>query len=170
MFLVLGTAAALVVLFPFGVIGMIALETVRNSLRGSLDSPGLFAQGVTAGFLLLDAAVLASLNGLEVLHTAPPLSLAILVALQLIVFLRLLVPNERLAVAEASPVFRQKLVAYWSSSQLELIATCVMMPSAYSPRSWARTVDAANEPYPRISSWRVSAAGVARCTTQAKIS
>lgn len=128
LFLVLGTAAALVCLFPFGVVGVVALETVRNSFRGSLNSHGLFAQGVAAGFLLLDAAVLASLNGLGVLHTAPPLSLAIPVALQLIVFLRLLAPNERVAVAEASPVFQQKLVAYWNSSQLELFATCVMIP------------------------------------------
>ncbi|HWN42266.1 MAG TPA: hypothetical protein VNW71_08590 [Thermoanaerobaculia bacterium] len=128
LFLILGTGAALVCLFPFGVIGVVALESVRNSFRGSLDSRGLFAQGVTAGFLLLDAAVLASLNGLGVLHMVPPLSLSIPVALQLIVFLRLLAPNERVAVAEASPIFQQKLVAYWNSSQLELIATCVMIP------------------------------------------
>lgn len=128
LFLLLGTGAALVCLFPFGVIGVVALETVRNSFRGSLDSHGLFAQGVTSGFLLLDAAVLAFLNGLGVLHMAPPLSLAIPVALQLIVFLRLLLPNDSVAVAEASPVFQQKLVAYWNSSHLELIATCVMIP------------------------------------------
>ncbi len=128
LFVILGAAAALVCLFPFGVIGIVALETVRNSVRGSLDSRGLFAQGVTAGFLLLDAAVLATLNGLDVLHTAPPLSLAIPVALQLIVFLRLLASKERMAGAEASPIFQQKLVAYWSSSQLELISTCVLIP------------------------------------------
>lgn len=128
LFLVLGTVAALVFLFPFGAIGIVALESVRNSLRGSLDSHGLFAQGVTAGFLLLDAAVLAYLNGLDLLHTAPPLSLVIPVALQMIVLLRLLLPDEKRAVAEASPVFRQKLVAYWNSSQLEVIATCVMIP------------------------------------------
>jgi hypothetical protein len=127
-FLLAGTAAALVCLFPFGVIGIVAIETVRTSLRGPLDSHGLFAQGVTAGFLLLDAAVLACLNGLDVLHTAPPLSLAIPVALQLIVFLRLLASKERMADAEVSPAFQQKLVSYWSSSQLELISTCVMIP------------------------------------------
>lgn len=127
LFLVLGTATALVCLFPFGAIGVVTLETVRNSFRGSLDSHGLFAQGVTAGFLLLDAAVLASLNGLGVLHMVPPLSLAIPVALQLVVLLRLLASNKSM-VAETSPVFQQKLVAYWSSSQLELIATCVMIP------------------------------------------
>jgi len=128
LFLMLGTATMLVCLFPFGVIGVITLETVRNAFRGSLDSHGLFAQGVTTGFLLLDAAVLASLNGLGVLHMAPPLSFAIPVALQLIVFLRLLAPNERVAVAEASPAFQQKLAIYWESSHLELIATCVMIP------------------------------------------
>lgn len=128
LFLILGILAALVVLFPFGVIGMVTLETVRNSFRGSFDSHGLFAQGVTAGFLLLDATVLASLNGLDVLHTTPPLSLAIPVALQLIVLLRLLLPDEKRAIVEASPAFRQKLVAYWSSSRLDLIATCLMIP------------------------------------------
>jgi hypothetical protein len=128
LFLIMGTAAALVCLLPFGIIGVVALETVRNSFRGSLDPPGLFAQGVAAGFLLLDVAVLASLNGLGVLHVAPPLSLAVPVALQLIVLLRLLAPNEKAAVAEVSPVFQQKLVAYWKSSQLELIANCVMIP------------------------------------------
>jgi hypothetical protein len=126
--LILGTAVALVCLFPFAVIGIVALDTVRNSLRGSLNSLGMFAQGVTAGFLLLDAAVLASLNALNVLHTAPPLSLIIPVALQLIVFLRLLASNERKAVAEASPAFQQKLATYYSSSQLELISTCVLIP------------------------------------------
>lgn len=128
LFLILGIAAALVCLFPFAVIGIVALETVRNSLRGSLNSHGLFAQGVTAGFLLLDAAMLASLNGLGVLHTVPPLSLVIPVALQLVIFLRLLASNERKDIAEASPAFQQKLATYWSSSQLELISTCVMIP------------------------------------------
>lgn len=128
LFLLLGSAAALVCLFPFGVIGVVALESFGNSFRGVLDSNGLFAQGVTAGFLVLDATVLAALNGLGVLHMAPPLSLAIPVALQLIVFMRLLAPNNRVAVVEARPVFRQKLLTYWSSSRLELIATCVMIP------------------------------------------
>ncbi|HXU44439.1 MAG TPA: hypothetical protein VN783_02865, partial [Thermoanaerobaculia bacterium] len=59
---------------------------------------------------------------------APPLSLAIPVALQLMVFLRLLVPSQRVAVAEANPVFQNKLRIYWNSSRLELIATCVMIP------------------------------------------
>lgn len=128
LFMVLGTAAALVGLFPFGVIGIVAIETVRNAVRGSLNSHGLFAQGVTAGFLLFDAAVLASLNALDVLHTTPPLSLTIPVALQLIVLLRLLVSNEKKASVEASPAFQQKLATYWTSSQLELISTCVMIP------------------------------------------
>jgi len=128
LFLILGTAAALVCLFPFGVIGVVTLEAVRNAFRGSLDSHGLFAQGVTIGFLLLDAIMLASLNGLGVLHMAPPLSFAIPVALQMLVFFRLLAPSKGVAGVEASPVFQQKLVVYWKSSHLELIATCVMIP------------------------------------------
>jgi hypothetical protein len=128
LFLILGTAIAFIALFPFGVIGVVALESMRNSFRGSLGLHGLFAHGVTAGFLLLDASVLAYLNGLGVLHMAPPLSLAIPVALQLAVFLRLLSPKERVAVVEASPVFQEKLETYWSSSKLELITTCVMIP------------------------------------------
>jgi SH3 domain-containing protein len=127
LFLILGTAAALVCLFPFGVIGVVALESVRNSFRGSLGSHGLFAQGVTAGFLVLDATLLAALNGLGV-PAAPPLSLAIPVALQLIVFLRLLAPKERAFGADAGPVFQEKLVTYWKSSRLEMVATCVMIP------------------------------------------
>jgi hypothetical protein len=128
LFLVLGIAAALVCLFPFGVIGVVTLEAMRNSFRGSLDSHGLFAQGVTGGFLLLDAAMLALLNGLGILHMAPPLSLAIPVVLQLLVFLRLLVAKEKQAAAEATPIFQEKLAVYWESSNLELIATCVMIP------------------------------------------
>ena len=128
LFLILGIGVALVCLFPVGVIGVVMLETVRNSFRGSLNSDGLFAHGVTAGFLLLDAVVLAFLNGLGILHTAPPLSFAIPVALQLIVLLRLLVPNERTSLAEANPVFQQKLETYWSSSQLELVSTCLIIP------------------------------------------
>lgn len=128
LFLILGIAVALFGLFPFAVIGIVALDTVRNSLHGSLNSDGLFSQGVTAGFLLLDAAILASLSGLDVLQTAPPLSLTIPVALQLILFLRLLTSSEAKAVSETSPAFQQKLATYWNSSQLELISTCVMIP------------------------------------------
>lgn len=128
LFLILGTVAALVFLFPFAVIGIVALESVHNSWRGPLNSKGLFAQGVTAGFLLLDAALLATLNGLEILHTPPPLSLAIPVALQLIVLLRLLSSKDSKDAAEASPAFQQKLETYWSSSKLEMVSTCVLIP------------------------------------------
>jgi hypothetical protein len=40
----------------------------------------------------------------------------------------LLFNSKVLDTTYASPIFRQKLMAYWSSSQLELIATCVMIP------------------------------------------
>lgn len=127
-FLIAGVLVALVGLFPFAVIGAVALESVRNSVRGSLSASGLFAQGVTAGFLLLDALLLASLSSLEVLRAAPPLSLVIPVTLLVVVILRLVVSSERKSVEETSPVFQQRLTTYWSSSQLEMISSCVVIP------------------------------------------
>lgn len=127
--LIAGVAAALIALLPFGVIGVVVIESVRSSVRGSLNNLGLFAQGVTLGFLLFDATLLAGLNAFGVLHTVPPVSLCIPAVLQIIVVLRLLAPREP-AIGEVCPVFRDKLLSYWKSSRLELVSTCVLIPMA----------------------------------------
>lgn len=127
LYLILGTGAALLCLLPFGVIGLLMAESIRNSFRGPLDSDGLFAQGVTLGFLLLDAVLLTSLNLLGVLGSSPPLTLAIPVALTAVVFLRLLLARRR-AGGETKPYFCKKLEIYWKSSGLELVSTCVLIP------------------------------------------
>jgi hypothetical protein len=127
LYLIIGTAAALICLLPLGVIGLLMAESIRNSVRGPLTSDGLFAQGVTLGFLLLDTVLLASLSILNILDSSPPLSLAIPVALTSVIFLRLLVAKHA-ARAESQVHFWKKLGRYWKSSGLELVSTCVMIP------------------------------------------
>ena len=123
----LGIVASLVALLPFGVVGAIAIESLRGAVRSPMNAVGLFAHGIAIGFLLFDATLLASLASFDLIQPMPPLSLIIPLAPQVIVFFRLLVP-ARLAEEVDCPGFRDKLTSYWRTSRLDLLATCVIVP------------------------------------------
>ena len=128
-YLGLGVLATIFCLFPFGVIGLVMLRSIRDSVIGPLDSDGLFAQGVTAGLLLFDAILQAFISGID--RGVPPLSLSIPMALQAIVLLRVMVVRLEVNEAKRHPDFWHRVRTYGRTSQLELIAACMFLPLTY---------------------------------------
>lgn len=128
-YLGVGVLVTILCLFPFGVIGLVMLRSIRDSVIGPLDSDGLFAQGVTAGLLLFDAILQVLINGID--RGVPPLSLSIPIALQAIVLLRVMVVRLEANEAEGHSDFWHRVRTYGRTSQLELVAACMLLPVTF---------------------------------------
>jgi hypothetical protein len=126
--LVIGVLVSAACLLPVAIIGLSILESVKASFQGALDAQGLYAQGVTIGFLLLDAVVLVVLNYRGILQAMPPISLLILVMLPIITLLRLLVTRPKGDEGENKVDFWSRFAAYRKESRAELLASCVILP------------------------------------------
>lgn len=128
-FLLIGVIGVMVCLFPFAAVGLAILDSARSSVEAPLDSKGLFSQGMAMGFCLLDASLLVSLNYFGILHSTPPLSLLVLLALPVIILLRLLVSREAALDPALEPTFKGRFLVYCKSSKVGLLSSCLILPA-----------------------------------------
>jgi hypothetical protein len=124
-----GVAAAMVCLFPFAAVGLTILDSARSSFQAPLNSEGLFSQGMAMGFCFLDASLVIGFNYFGLLHSTPPLSLLLLLALPVIILLRLLVSREATRKPALERTFQDKFLVYCKSSKIGLLSACLVLPA-----------------------------------------
>jgi Bacterial SH3 domain len=128
-FLLVGVGVVMACLFPFAAVGGAILDSARSSFEAPLNSKGLFSQGMAMGFCLLDASLLIGLDHYGLLHSTPPLSLLVLLALPVIILLRLLVNREATLEPALERTFQGKFLVYCKSSKIGLISSCMILPA-----------------------------------------
>jgi hypothetical protein len=127
--LLVGVVAVMVCLLPFAAVGLAILDSARSSFEAPLNSKGLFSQGMAMGFCLLDASLLIGLDHFGLLHSTPPLSLLVLLALPVIALLRLLVSREATIEPASERTFQGKFLVYCKSSKIGLLSSCLILPA-----------------------------------------
>jgi hypothetical protein len=128
-FLLAGVIGIMMCLFPFAAVGLAILDSARSSVKAPLDSKGLFSQGMAMGFCLWDASLLIILNHFGILHSTPPLSLLVLLALPAVVLLRLLISRKAALDPALGKTFTDKFLHYCKSSKIGLLSSCVFLPA-----------------------------------------